>query len=138
MSEKRSPFDYINDLSWKKEDLSVNGLDGFSPWLTNRHFAKFVDTIIHANQVNALHHLDPQLQYDYYMQVIRSKKRFSGRKTTSEDLAIAAVGKLIGINKKKARAAVAVLSSAEKERIIAGVTSLEEEGRNAGGRTRKS
>lgn len=138
-AQKRGPFDFIDDLSWKKTDLSVDGMDGYSPWLTNRHFAKFVDTIGHANQVNALHRLDPKLQHDYYFHALRSRKRFA-RKRPQDDQAevTAALVKFFGINNRKARDSVRVLTAEQKERLIAGVNSIEEEGRNAGGLPRKS
>lgn len=138
-AQKRGPFDFIDDLSWKKTDLSVDGMDGYSPWLTNRHFAKFVDTIGHANQVNVLHRLDPKLQHDYYFHALRSRKRFSRKKPQDSDAElIAALVKHFGINTRKARDSVRALTAEQKERLIAGVNSIEEEGRNAGGLPRKS
>lgn len=37
----------------------------------------FSDTILYANEMNRYHHLDNKMQYDYYMNSIRKRKRFS-------------------------------------------------------------
>ena len=72
---KRNPFDYVKNINTKKGydyDLS-----GYVPFLTNRAFAAFIDTIMFAEQMNQAHALGPQLQYDFYYYGIRKGSRFS-------------------------------------------------------------
>ena len=72
---KPSPFYYVKNINSKKGydyDLS-----GYVPFLTNRAFAAFIDTIMFAEQMNQAHALGPQLQYDFYYYAVRKGSRFA-------------------------------------------------------------
>ena len=77
-----NPFDYIKSIS--------NGIDpirgtenealaekGYAPFMINRGFSYFPDTIQLANLMNTSGHLDKLLQNDFYINTIRARKRFS-------------------------------------------------------------
>ena len=73
--KKPGVFDYVKNINTKKGydyDLS-----GYVPFLTNRAFAGFIDTIMFAEQMNQAHALGPQLQYDFYYYGIRKGSRFA-------------------------------------------------------------
>jgi hypothetical protein len=83
MSKAYSPFDYMNAVSFSKEDL-IGKSDNpdiaekdYSPYMVNRGFANFEDTILHANELNQRHHLFHRAQFDYYRGALRKRKRFS-------------------------------------------------------------
>jgi|TARA_B110000977_G_scaffold2067_1_gene2854 hypothetical protein len=83
MSKAYSPFDYMNAVSFTKEDLIGNSDQpdiaekDYSPYMVNRGFANFEDTILHANELNQRHHLFHGAQFDYYRGALRKRKRFS-------------------------------------------------------------
>lgn len=137
---KRGPFDFVDALSSSKVDLSVDGMVGYSAWLTNRHFSKFVDTVMYANQVNMMSNLDDQLQHDYYMRVVRSRKRYSQKKVVddSREELIRSLMSRYSINRRKAIDAARALRPEEQRRIVVSERSVEEEGRDARGKPRKS
>ena len=56
---KLNPFDYVKSINNKSQYLY--DLAGYNPFLTNRAFAGFIDTIMFAEQMNQAHQLDPQL-----------------------------------------------------------------------------
>lgn len=77
-----NPFDYINAMSFTKKDLMTGtendklAEQGYNAWLTNKAFANFPDTILHANDMNTLYHLDNKPQFCYYINILRPRKRF--------------------------------------------------------------
>ena len=78
-----SPFDFMNAASFSKEDLIGNADNPdlvekqYNPYIVNRGFANFNDTILHANEMNMRHHMFNAAQFDYYRAILRKRKRFS-------------------------------------------------------------
>ena len=76
------PFDFINDVSHTKKDLIRNSENPkiaesvYNPWLTNKNFSLFSDTVLYANEINKYWRLPNLLQHDFYMHSLRAKKRF--------------------------------------------------------------
>ena len=83
MSKAYTPFDYMNAVSFSKEDIIANDENpdiiekDYAPYMVNRGFANFEDTILHANELNQWHHLFHRAQFDYYRGALRKRKRFS-------------------------------------------------------------
>lgn len=71
---KPGPFTYVKHIN-KKDEYDYD-LSGYNPFLTNRAFAGFIDTIHFAEQMNQHHRLAPDLQYDFYYYGIRKGSRF--------------------------------------------------------------
>lgn len=107
-----SPFDYINSISQSKKDLMEDeaGEKDYNAWLVNRGLSYFPDTILYANEVNLLHHMDNKLQYAYLINTIRPKKRFSKWVKKKEDSDLEAIMKCYGYNIDKAKSALSILS----------------------------
>ena len=65
MSKDYSPFDFMNAVSFTKEDIIRNNDNPdliekqYTPYVVNRGFTNFEDTILHANEMNMRHHLFP-------------------------------------------------------------------------------
>ena len=78
-----SPFDFMNAASFSKEDLIRNSdipehtEKLYTPYVVNRGFTNFEDTILHANELNQRAHLFDRAQFDYYRGALRKRKRFS-------------------------------------------------------------
>lgn len=78
-----NPFDYVNAINSSKKDLIRQSENPtlaekqYSPFLINKSLSYFADTIMYANEMNRSHHMDSILQNDYYLNSIRSSKRFS-------------------------------------------------------------
>lgn len=83
MAKDYNPFDFMNAVSFTKEDLIKNHdtpdqiEKQYTPYVVNRGFTNFEDTILHANEMNMRHHLFHAAQFDYYRGALRKRKRFS-------------------------------------------------------------
>lgn len=83
MTKEISPFDFMNAASFSKDDLIHNhdnpeqAENLYAPYIVNRGFANFDDTILHANEMNMRHHMFKDAQFQYYRGALRKRKRFS-------------------------------------------------------------
>lgn len=75
-------FDYINAIN-KQDDL-VNKSDNpedtireYNPFITNKSFSFHQDSILAANAMNMNAHIDKKLQYDFFINILRPRKRYS-------------------------------------------------------------
>jgi len=83
MTKQLTPFDFMNAASLTKENLiSDNDYPEmiekeYVPYIVNRGFSNFEDSILHANEMNQRAHLFNAAQFQYYRSVLRKRKRFS-------------------------------------------------------------
>ena len=107
-----SPFDYLKAINESKEDVMLTSQDEkkYAAFIVNRGLSFFMDTIFQANEVNRNHHLDSRLQFDYLLNSIRQKKRYSKwlKSEKLDDLDI--VKEYYGFGNEKAKNALQVLS----------------------------
>lgn len=89
MDKAKTPFDYIRDISETKKYLYTEDND-YIPFITNKAFSLYPDTIMIANEANQLMHLDKQLQHDFLFNSIKKRKRWAKwpKKHKDEDLAL--------------------------------------------------
>ena len=83
----------LPDINYGKKNLIRTGdMDegeyGGKSFIINRALSMNVDTILYANEINQQYNLDPLLQYDYFINSLRKKKRWSkwAKATTSANL----------------------------------------------------
>ena len=76
-----------------------------------------MDTVMFANEMNRLPHLDKRLQYDFYINTVRSRRRFSpwDKKQKMNDLNV--VKQYYGYSNEKARQALNILSPSQLDYI---------------------
>ena len=74
-----SPFDYLNAINYTKKDIMVDDFaeKEYNPFIVNRGLSYFKDTVLYANEMNKNHTLDHRLQFDFLINIIRKKKRWS-------------------------------------------------------------
>ena len=72
-------FDIFENLSYSKKDYPEDPTvkTGYIPYMGNKYFSFFVDSIMHSNIMNQMSFLDKDIQYDYYFNAVRKNKRFS-------------------------------------------------------------
>ena len=77
------PFDYLNAINYTKENI-VEESDNpelaeklYPPYMINRGLSYFTDTILFANEMNIRHQCDNKLQFEFFLNSIRKRKRFS-------------------------------------------------------------
>ena len=109
--EIMNPFEYLNSINTTKKDIMVDDIaeKAYNPFMINRSLSYFYDTVLHANEMNKRHHLDNKLQYHYFINSIRSRKRFSKWFKKSDPDAIEVVKEYYGYSNEKARHVLSLL-----------------------------
>jgi hypothetical protein len=113
--------DYVPALSHTKENLldSEDELweKSYQPYLINKTFSYYMDTIMYANEMNRYAVTDNKLQFDYLLNSIRPRKRFSpwAKKEINSDIDL--IKEYYGYSNRKAEEAMAILSSSQLEYI---------------------
>tara|TARA_B100001123_G_C15179515_1_gene974793 strand:+ start:461 stop:841 length:381 start_codon:yes stop_codon:yes gene_type:complete len=110
-----SPFDYLKAINETKEDVMLTSQDEkkYSSFIVNRGLSFFMDTIFQSNEVNRNHHLDSRLQFDYLLNSIRQKKRYSKWLKPEKLNDLEVVKEYYGFSNGKAKDALSVLSKDE-------------------------
>ena len=72
--------DWLNSINFNKEDLIEDDpsvIRDYSPYIINRCLSGHLDTVLFANEMNKYHSLDKDMQYKFYLNSVRKRKRFS-------------------------------------------------------------
>ena len=97
----------VDDVSEKK----------YSPFIVNRGLSFFMDTIFQVNELNHNHHLDSRLQFDYLLNSVRKKRRYSKwlkpEKLSDMDI----VKEYYGFGNQKAKDALSILTKEQLDYI---------------------
>ncbi len=89
----------------------------YLPFITNKFMASFLDIVLFANEMNINWHLDKKLQYDFYLNTVRSKKRYSPWLRKEELSNLDCIKKYYGYSNEKARQVLPLLSEEQIEFI---------------------
>ena len=105
--------DWLNSINFTKENLIEEDPDlikEYPPFIINRCLSGHLDAIIFANEMNKYPNLDKDLQYHFYLNTLRKKKRFSPwlRKDKVTDLEI--IKQYYGYSNEKALNALKILT----------------------------
>lgn len=113
------PFDYLNSINDTKEDLMVDDLaeKQYNPYMVNKGLSYFQDTVLFANEMNVLNSLPKRLQYDWFINTIRKRKRFSKWNKPNVESDIEAVKEYYGYSNEKARNVLSLLSPTQLKTI---------------------
>ena len=107
-----SPFDYLNAINYTKKDVMVDDIaeKQYNPFMVNRGLSYFQDTVLMANEMNQNAHLDHRLQFDFLINIVRRRKRFSKwmKPETASDVEV--VKEYYGYSNEKARQALTLLT----------------------------
>jgi len=118
-----NPFDYLNSINQSKTNLMRDTNNDalaeseYNSFVVNRGLSYFQDTIFVSNEMNRYTHLDKKLQYEFLLNIIRPRKRFSKwfKKEQNDD--VEAVKEYYGYSNAKALQALSVLSECEIKKI---------------------
>ena len=87
-------------------------------FIINRALSMNVDTIFYVNEMNANWLLDPLLQYDYYINSLRKKKRWSKwAKAIAPSSDLELIKEYYNYNEQKAREVLDLLSESEIQKL---------------------
>ena len=108
--------DWLNSINFTKEDLTEHTKD-YPPYIVNRCLSGHLDCVLFANEMNKYSFLDKDMQYSFYLNTLRKKKRFSPwlRKDKVTDLQC--VKQYYGYSNEKASQALKILSTQQLDYI---------------------
>jgi hypothetical protein len=111
--------DYLYSINQSKQSVMDDAAaeKGYPPFIVNKCLSSFTDSILYSNEMNMCSHVDNKLQYDFYLNSLKPRKRFSPwlRKDTVENIDL--VKRYYGYNHSKAIAALRILTTADLEQI---------------------
>ena len=105
--------DWLNSINLTKKNLIDEDPSlekEYPPYIINRCLSGHLDCIMFTNEMNQYHFLDKKMQYDFLLNTLRSKKRFSPwlRKEEIKDLDL--VKRYYGYSNEKAKQALRILT----------------------------
>ena len=120
--------DYLNAINTTKEPLMDSDDETwekkYPPFVVNKCLMPFQDTILFVNEINQLPNIDKKLQFDFFLNSLRSRKRYSPWAKATKLANLEYVKEYYGYNNEKAKAALDVLNddqiSAIKQRTYKG------------------
>jgi hypothetical protein len=102
---------WLNSINHDKQNIMTDeNKKEYPPYIVNRCLSGFIDTVMMANEMNINHQLPPELQYQFLLNIVRPKRRFSPwlKKEKLNDLEV--VKSYYGYSNEKARTALSILS----------------------------
>jgi hypothetical protein len=106
--------DYLNSINFTKDylmdDSDPQWEKKYPAFVVNKCMSGHIDTIMFANEMNMNHGLSSKLQYDFLLNSVRKRKRFSPwlKKEKIQDLD--AVKSYYGYSNEKAQQALKILT----------------------------
>ena len=122
--------DYLPAINHTKKNL-MNSDDPmwekkYPAFMVNKVLSGFQDTVMLCNEMNRNHFLDRDMQFQFLLNSIRSKKRFTPFLRASKIKDIECVKEYYGYSNEKAKSALDILTNEQlkliKERLYKGGT----------------
>tara|TARA_R110001606_G_scaffold242960_1_gene390800 strand:- start:3252 stop:3632 length:381 start_codon:yes stop_codon:yes gene_type:complete len=112
--------DWLNSINFNKVNLIKDEphlAKEYPSYIVNRCVSGHLDCILFASEMNKYHFLDKDMQYEFYINILRKRKRFSPwiRKDKVTDLDC--VKQYYGYSNEKASQALKILSHEQIEFI---------------------
>jgi hypothetical protein len=119
---------YLNAVNHTKERLLDTEDEEwerkYPPFIVNKCVAPFPDTVMLVNEINQLPHLDKKLQFDFLINSLRPRKRYTPWMKAMKLENLEYVKEYYGYNNEKAKAALDILTddqiSAIKRKLYKG------------------
>ena len=112
--------DYLYSINQSKKNILDDDPDAvrkYPAYVVNRCLSSFTDTVLYANEMNKNSHLPPKMQYDFFINSVKPRKRFSpwARKDSIDYLEV--VKEYYGYNDDKALQALRILTKDQLDNI---------------------
>ena len=112
--------DWLNSINQTKKNImdeDPSSTKEYAPYIINRCLSGHIDCLMYANEMNKFSSLDKKLQYDFFINIIRKKKRFSPwlKQEKIKDLEI--VKSYYGYSNEKAKQALRILTKTQLDFI---------------------
>jgi len=123
-----NPFDYLNSVNFTKKNIMIDEETekGYNSYIVNRSLSYFSDTIFYANEMNRFSSLDNKLKYNFFINTLRKRKRFSKFMKPEASSDIDVIKEYYNYSNTKAQQVVSLLSRDQidklKDRMFKGGT----------------
>ena len=112
--------DYLYSINQSKKNILDDDPDAarkYPAFVINKCLSSFTDTVLYANEMNKNSHLPPKMQYDFFINSVKPRKRFSpwARKDSIDYLDV--VKEYYGYNDDKALQALRILTKDQLDKI---------------------
>jgi len=106
--------DYLNAINHTKEKLMDTEDEEwekkYPPFIVNKCLAPFQDTILLVNEMNQYPSIDKKLQFDFFINSLRPRKRFTPWVKAKKLDDLEYVKEFYGYNNEKAKVALTILN----------------------------
>ena len=113
--------EYLNAINYEKKNLMDTDDEmwekKYPPFIINKCLAPFPDTIFKVNEMNKHHQLDKKLQFDFLLNSLRTRKRYTPWLKAKKIKNIEYVKEYYGYSNEKAKVALDVLSDEQIKTI---------------------
>tara|TARA_B100001173_G_scaffold271301_1_gene249182 strand:+ start:37 stop:423 length:387 start_codon:yes stop_codon:yes gene_type:complete len=112
--------DWLYSINQSKKNMMVQDptLESSYPsWIVNKCLSSFTDTVLFANEMNMNWHISKRMQYDFYINSLRPRKRFSPWSKKESIDYLDEVREYYGYSYTKALEVIRVLSTDQLEHI---------------------
>ena len=112
--------DWLYSINQSKKNLMDQDptLESSYPsWIINRCLSSFTDTVLFANEMNMNWHISKRMQYDFFINSLRPRKRFSPWSKKESIDYLDEVREYYGYSYTKALEVIRVLSTDQLEHI---------------------
>ena len=112
--------DFLTSINTSKHNIMEDDPmteNEYVPFVVNRTLSYFPDTVMYANELNTRSHLDNKLQFDYLLNSIRLKKRFSRWLKPEKNADIDAIKEYYSCSYRKAHEIAQILSGDQLSHI---------------------
>ena len=107
--------EYLNAINFTKKNLmdseDKDWVKKYPTFIVNKILSGFQDTVMLANEVNRNHFLDKDMQFQFLLNSVRAKKRFSPFLRADKLKDIECVKEYYGYNNEKAKSALDILTN---------------------------
>ena len=112
--------DYLYSINQSKKNILDDDPDAarkYPAYVVNRCLSSFTDTVLYSNEMNKNSHLPLKMQYDFLINSVKPRKRFSpwARKDSIDYLDV--VKEYYGYNDDKALQALRILTKDQLDKI---------------------
>jgi len=126
--------DYLNAINHTKESLMNTENEQwerkYPPYIVNKCVAPFQDTIMLVNEINQFHHLDKKLQFDFLINSLRPRKRYTPWVKAMKLENLEYVKEFYGYDNEKAKVALDILDDEQISAIKQKMNKGGRDGRN--------
>ena len=112
--------DIIPSILQTKKNVFVDEMDyrDYKPYIVNRSLSYHMDCVLYVNEMNVHCSIDPDMQYQYLLNTIRSMKRkFQPWQKSEVDKDIECIKEYFGYSNEKAKEALRILTTEQIEEI---------------------